>query len=61
MSTQQQQNLKLKEKELLESEEEIDLNYIITEKPKVTIVRDFMKHNLAVIRDPIDIKFENII
>jgi hypothetical protein len=39
-------------------EEEVDLNYIIENKPKASIVREFMRHNLCTIRSEGEQLFE---
>lgn len=41
------------------SEEEIDLDYIITKKPKTSIVREFLKINIETIKNIDDEIFEN--
>ena len=42
-----------------ESEEEVDIKYIISKKPKVSIVREFLKANLCTIKNKDDELFEN--
>ncbi len=37
----------------------VDIDYIISEKPSVKIVREFMRENLASIKSPEDEMFEN--
>lgn len=41
----------------IDDEEVIDLEYIISEKPKPKIVREFMKENLASIKSEEDLLF----
>ena len=43
-----------------EEEEIVDLNYIITERPKAKIVREFMKYNLSLIKSEEDMLFDPI-
>lgn len=42
-----------------EEPEEIDLKYIIKNKPKTAIVRDFLRANICSIENDDDLIFEN--
>ena len=55
-SNQTQSNVKKNEKN---TDEEIDLEYIVENKPKVNILREFMRANLKIIKSPEEILLES--